>query len=175
MIQNILVPTPWMAAKFSSGRYKLPPSFVRWWNIFTLLFPRFCLNRNTVWSWSNSDCLHLSSGAVWLNASNIRAFEVFNFTKSKEECKQSLLDHDQTVFLFRQNLGDSKVNIFHHLTKEGGNFYLPEENLGAIQGVGTGTTCIITPDIQTILALPVQQTQRVPSAKKLQSEDNVGC
>ena len=56
------------------------------------------------------------------NTSKARLFEVFNFTKSKEECKQSLLDHDQTVFLFRQNLEDSKVNIFHHLTKEGGNF-----------------------------------------------------
>ena len=57
------------------------------------------------------------------------------------------------------------MNIFHHLTKEGGNLYLPEENVAAIQGVGTGTTCIITPDIQIILVLPVQQTQRVPSAE----------
>ena len=98
------------------------------------------------------------------NTSKDRLFEAFNHTTPDDKCKQSLLDHDQTVFLFKQNLGNSKVNIFHHLTKEGGNLYIPEENLAAIQGVGTGTTCIIISDIQTILALPVQQTQRVPSA-----------
>ena len=71
------------------------------------------------------------------NTSKARLFEAFNHTIPDDKCKQSLLDHDQTVFLFKQNLGNSKVNIFHHLPKEGGNLYVPEENLAAIQKVGT--------------------------------------
>ena len=91
-------------------------------------------------------------------SSKAKLFQAFNHTTSNEQCKQSLLDNDKNVFLFKQNLGNNKVNMFHHLKKEGGNLYVPEENFAAIQGVASGTTCVITPDIRTILALPVQQT-----------------
>ena len=48
----------------------------------------------------------------------------------------ALLEHDQTVFLFKQNMGGNKLNVFHHLKRFGGNIYDPEEQFGAIQGVG---------------------------------------
>ena len=66
------------------------------------------------------------------DSAKARLLKTFNCDIDKAECKLSLLKYDQTVFLFKQNLGINKVNIFHHLKRIGGNLYTPEEKFGAI-------------------------------------------
>ena len=73
-----------------------------------------------------------------------------------------MLDHDQTSFLFKQNLGVNKINVIHHLVRVGGNLYDSNESFGAIQGIGEGTSCVITPDVPTLVALPLRISEKVP-------------
>jgi len=92
-----------------------------------------------------------------------RLFSAFNHSVEKEACKRALLDHDQTVFLFKQNMGGNRLNMLHHLKQIGGNVYDPEEQFGAIQEVGEDTSCVITPDVNAILELPMIEGEFVPS------------
>ena len=89
-------------------------------------------------------------------------FKTFNNTVDNETCKRRMMEYDQTVFMFKQNLGDNKISVFHHLSRLGGNLYDQTEIFGAVQGIGDGTSCVITPDIATLLRLPVRNAAKVP-------------
>ena len=89
-------------------------------------------------------------------------FKTFDNTVEKETCKRRIMDCDQTVFMFKQNLGDNRINVFHHLSRIGGNLYDKTEIFGAVQGIGDGTSCVITPDITTLLDLPMRNAEKVP-------------
>ena len=89
-------------------------------------------------------------------------FNTFNHTINDKDCKQKMLDHEQTAFLFKQNLGVNRINVIHHLVREGGNVYDSNESFGAIQGIGEGTSCVITPDVPTLVALPFKTAEKVP-------------
>ena len=56
-------------------------------------------------------------------------FEAFDSSKTEEEMKVAFLWHQEIVFLYMQNFGTNKVNIFHHLSVVGGNFYQKQECL----------------------------------------------
>ena len=92
-----------------------------------------------------------------------RLFSTFDYSVEKDACMRALLEHDETVFLFKQNMAGNKLNIIHHLKRIGGNIYDPEEQFGAIQGVGDDTSCIITPDVNALLVMPMAQGEPVPS------------
>ena len=80
-------------------------------------------------------------------------FKMFDATHSKLQIKTELLNHTETVFLFKQNFGKNKINIFHHLSSIGGNFYNLQEHFGAIQGIEEGTTSVVTPDMDQLLEI----------------------
>ena len=97
------------------------------------------------------------------NNAKARLFSPFNHSVEKEAYKRALLDHDQTVFLFNHIMGGNRLNMLHHLKQIGGNVYDPEEQFGAIQGVGEDTSCFITPDVNAILDMPMSKGEFVPS------------
>ena len=77
--------------------------------------------------------------------------ETFNASKPEEDIKKAVTNYKETVFLFKQNFGKNKLNIFHHLEAVGGNIYQTEEHFGAIQGVEKDLTCIATVDMPQLL------------------------
>ena len=85
-------------------------------------------------------------------------FKIFDASHSKLQIKSELLKHTETVFLFKQNFGINKINIFHHLSSIGGNFYELQEHFGAIQGIKEGTTSVVTPDMDQLLEISAVAT-----------------
>ena len=77
--------------------------------------------------------------------------ERFNASKSEEDMKRAVSNYKETVYIFKQNFGKNKLNIFHHLEAVGGNIYDTEEHFGAIQGVEKELTCIVTLDMPQLL------------------------
>jgi hypothetical protein len=97
----------------------------------------------------------------------------FDFSKSTEECKQSLLLHDETVFLFKENFGDSKVNTFHHLSEVGGTVYDQLVHFGSIQGVDKDVAAVVTPDTEVLLSVESNEAVQVPTMTSLWSVSSV--
>ena len=79
-------------------------------------------------------------------------FQEFAPTITADECKRKLLDHHETLFLFKENFGN-RVNVFHHMIEIGSTVYEPSVQIGFIQGVGTEVASVMTPDA-TILCEP---------------------
>ena len=77
-------------------------------------------------------------------------FNAFHSTLSNEECKRKILDHQETVFLFKENFGACKMNVFHHLKIVGGTVYDATVDIGFVQGVGQETSLTMTPDIDIL-------------------------
>ena len=95
-----------------------------------------------------------------------KLFEEFNQGIDARECKRRLIEHDESLFLFKQNFG-SRINTFHHLSKIGGNFYNQTEIFGAIQGIDQDATSIITPDIDTLISIPSTKEEKVPKLEHI--------
>ena len=51
------------------------------------------------------------------------------------------------VFMFKQNFGTNKLNLFYHLSITGENFHNKQEHFGMIQGLEENVTCVVTPDM----------------------------
>ena len=103
-----------------------------------------------------------------INRSSKRAiFEAFDSSKTEGEMKLALLHHQETAFLFKQNFGINKVNIFHHLNVVGGNFHQKRESFGFIQGVDEYVTTIVTPDIPQLLGISTEDTSVPPIEDRL--------
>jgi len=82
-----------------------------------------------------------------------------------------MLDYDQAIFRFKQNLGINKVGKLHHI-KRWGDLYDANEQVDSIQGVDENTPCVITPDIDILHELPVAQRGRVNSANNIYKQKN---
>lgn len=82
-------------------------------------------------------------------------------TVKADKCKNEIIGHVETVFLFRQNFGEHRVNLFHHLTSIGGNIYQPKADFGFIQGIEESASCFMTPDIEMLVALPLKNPEPV--------------
>ena len=109
-----------------------------------------------------------------INRSSKKAiFEAFNATKTEDDMKAALLRHQETVFIFKQNFGINRLNVFHHLAVIGGNFHNKKEHFGVIQGIDKYVTCIMTPDMNQLLGLSTNEVS-VPlfsDILKVDSED----
>jgi len=90
-------------------------------------------------------------------------FETFDAKKSPAECTQLLLQHEETVFLYKQNVGASRLNIFHHIISIGGTVYSPTKVFAAIERVSKYTLGIITPDMVALTQLLVTKENKVPN------------
>ena len=77
-------------------------------------------------------------------------FTAFGPEDDNEKCIEEIIQHEETTFLFKVNFGSTNVNIFHHLKKIGGTLYHPTTLFGFIQGVGQGTTWVMTPDTEIL-------------------------
>ena len=90
-------------------------------------------------------------------------FKIFNSTVSNEKCKSEVEGHEETVFLYRQAFGESRINLFHHMSVVGGNLYNPKEEFGFIQGVEESATCIVTPDFDILIAITNDTAEAIPT------------
>ena len=73
-------------------------------------------------SWINWFDAQESSDLV--NKSHQEAlFKTFDASILEDECEKKLIESQEFIFLFRENFGDDKVNIFHHVNISGGSFY----------------------------------------------------
>ena len=75
-----------------------------------------------------------------------------------DESKKELLDQGEVAFMFKMNFGSNMVNIIHHCQKNGGNIWMDEEHIGAIQGLQREATCIVTPDFNQLTQISVRDT-----------------
>ena len=110
--------------------------------------------------------LSRQSVALVNNSRKEQLFKTVDSSVNNNECKQRVLDLNETAFLFKLNVNDNRVNIFHHLYRIGGNIYDSKEVFGAIQGIGEDTTCIISPDEKNLFELPSREV-KVPDPKYL--------
>jgi hypothetical protein len=95
-------------------------------------------------------------------------FSAFNASKSAEECKQQLIAHDESAFLFVENFGTTKsINIFHHVHEVGGTIYDHSTGIGFIQGVDADLAATLTPDLEVLCTKPDQAAERVPTVTSL--------
>lgn len=123
-------------------------------------------------SWFNSR----ESATIINQANQERLFQIFNSTVSNEKCKNEVEGHEETVFLYRQSFGENRINTFHHMKVVGGNLYSPKEEFGFVQGVDESTTCIMTPDYDTLINVSNQNPEAIPKIDHLlavETEDDV--
>ena len=84
-----------------------------------------------------------------------KLFETFNVTVSKIDCIKAMVQYHETAHLQQESFGVRKINIFHHLIKVGDNLYnRNEKEFGFIQGFGSSTAVIMSPDIKTLCKTP---------------------
>ena len=95
-------------------------------------------------------------------SSKKKLFDTFDASIEKSECIQKILKYDEVVFLYKQNMGSNKVNIFHHMRSVGGLIHQPEEEFGAIEGISENTIGFITPSIDELIAIPLEEPEAVP-------------
>ena len=113
------------------------------------------------WFESRDSVVQINKGAQEL------LFKQFDSTVDLDKCKSEIMGHIETVFLFRQNFGNHRVNLFHHLTSIGGNIYQPSADYGFIQGIEESASCFLTPDVDMLVALPLQNPEPIPVLNNL--------
>ena len=94
-------------------------------------------------------------------------FRVFDHSVSRDQIKVLLQNYDETVFMFRQDFGEGKVSLFHHLKSIGGTIYSNEDALGFIQGIGERLSSVMTPDFENLSSLPSNVNIRVPTVASI--------
>jgi len=99
-------------------------------------------------------------------------FKKFDASQRKTQIKTDLLRHSENVFLYKQNFGINKINLFHHLSSIGGSFYSPQEHFGAIQGIDEGITSVVTSDMTQLLEISAVATA-VPKIKDYKNISSV--
>ena len=108
-----------------------------------------------------------------INASSKKKlFETFDASISKSDCIQRLLKYDEVVFLYKQNMGTSRINVFHHMKSVGGMIHQPEEDFGAIEGIGENTIGVITPSITDLINIPLENSEPVPKLEDYMKVSN---
>jgi hypothetical protein len=93
-------------------------------------------------------------------------FRAFNATQGVEECKKTLYDHQEVMFLFKETFGD-QMNVFHHITETGGTVYDNDIEIGFIQGVEHDSSTFMTPVIETLCEKPLGAALAVPTATNI--------
>ena len=84
-----------------------------------------------------------------------KLFSTFNCEISKSDCIDSLLNHHGSIFLYKVNFGEKKVDLFHHLVSVGGTIYDNEsKQFGFVQGVGDVGATNMTPDLDVLINIP---------------------
>ena len=72
--------------------------------------------------------------------------------------------------MFRQNYGNSKVGLFHHMKIVGGNLYSAEEEVACIQGIQD--PCLLTLDLKVLTSTPNESSLSVPTLTNLFTVSN---
>ena len=93
-------------------------------------------------------------------------FDALDASKTKEDIQQALIRNTEMVVMFKQNFGTNKLNLFHHLSVIGGNFYNKQEQFGMIQGVDENITCVVTPDMPQMLEISTNNAS-VPNMEEI--------
>ncbi len=83
--------------------------------------------------------------------------------KEDVECKRLFIAHNETAFLFLDNFGNKKVNIFHHVTEVSGTIYNQLSGTGFIQGIDEDLASTVTPDMDSLCEKPDVVADRVPT------------
>ena len=95
-------------------------------------------------------------------------FSTFNVSISKSDCIETLLQHQETVFLQKTNFGSNRVNLFHHLVAIGDTIYdSAEKEFRMIQGLGKATSIATTLDINVLCNIQSDNAVAVPSMTTL--------
>jgi hypothetical protein len=120
--------------------------------------------------WFNSR----GSGKIINKSNQEKLFSTFNLTISKLDCIKAIIQHEETVFLYKVNFGTNKVNMFHHLMSVGGTIYnTSPKDYGFIEGIGKSTSLTMTPDIEILCDTPaIMAPVPIPSTTQLLSVTN---
>jgi hypothetical protein len=93
-------------------------------------------------------------------------FQAFNASVDNIDCKKSVLDHQEVLFLFKETFGQ-RLNVFHHVAQIGGTIYDRAIHFGMIQGVDNDLATSTTPDMDALLDIADGQALAVPTPTSL--------
>ena len=65
----------------------------------------------------------------------MKLFKTFNTTVEEDLYKKELRNEGEVAFMFKMNFSSNMVNIIHHCKKIGGDIWMDDEHIGAIQGL----------------------------------------
>ena len=114
------------------------------------------------------------SGDVINKQSQEKLFETFNHAISQDKTLDSIILHDETVFIHKSCVGLKKLALFHHLVKVGGSIY--DSNgvkFGVFYGLGENTTFPMIPDVDTLTKESSGNSIPVPTQGNLFGVANV--
>lgn len=94
------------------------------------------------------------SNTIINQAKQVLFFANCNSIIDKRDIACNLEKEENMVFLFHQNFGDRRVNIFHHFEQLGGMIMETNVDPSFIQEVGQLTACVTTPNIKKLCAIP---------------------
>ena len=93
------------------------------------------MNTSTSTTKAWKDWFNAQESATTINKiAQERLFKIFDSSISVDRCKNEIEGHTETAFLFRQNFGQNRIGIFHHMKSVGGNIYVEKEDFGFILG-----------------------------------------
>ena len=132
------------------------------------------MNTSTSTTKAWKDWFNAQESATTINKiAQERLFKIFDSSISVDRCKNEIEGHTETAFLFRQNFGQNRIGIFHHMKSVGGNIYVEKEDFGFILGIEELATCIMTPDHEILLGLPQDHPEPTPTTSHLLSVSSV--
>ena len=95
-------------------------------------------------------------------------FKTFDASTDNGNIVTQIEQHEETVFLYKVNFGNTRVTMFHHLTVSGGTLYdSGTKEYGFIQGVGEEDTAEMTPDMQALSKVEANTDTAVPAIANL--------
>jgi hypothetical protein len=100
------------------------------------------------------DWFNLRQSADFVNKqAQEELFRAFNATQDADECRRTLHDHQEVMFLFKETFED-QMNVFHHVIGLGGTVYDNQMEFGFIQGVEHDSFTFMTPAKEILCEKP---------------------
>jgi len=94
-------------------------------------------------------------------------FKLFDHSISADECRQRVLNHQEIVFLYRENFGSRRLNLFHHLKIQGGTVHKPSIDVGFIQSIEKDLSNFQKPDMSILFEKPSGPAIPIPTMPTL--------
>ena len=94
-------------------------------------------------------------------------FQAFNVSVNAADCKQAVMNHQESAFLLHDAFGNNRVAIFHHLVQQGGTVYDATTHYGMVLGIEKAMAINVTPDDTVLFEVPAGPATPIPKTTDL--------